>query len=485
MNKSKIVQILNGFSPKEIKEFEKFVVSPYFNTGRNAEGLFNILKEYYPDFESPDLERELVFERLFPGEKFVEKKFKNVTSALTQLADRFLVNERLRNDPVEFEQLLYKEYWERENYKPFLSILNSLEKRIEKLPFDRKNAFLVEEGIASYRYSYYLKLSRPDKAIPFIGESSEYNSLSFLIKFIKSFMLSHTAVITYNTPVKNTLFEVFRNGLDLDKIIAGLRKSKYRYLWLLELYYYTLKTYTDLNDVKSFKKARDIFNKHIDKFSRYEKYFIFNDFYGFCVRQFSRGNTNFLSTEFEICKQQKNENALTISDSASLDLMFFRNFVYTALKAKEYDWLEEFVNDCAIMMPPDGRDSMRDFTLARLEFERGNFDKALEHASNIQYEIFTYKLDVKNLLLLTYYELELFDQAESLIDTYKHYITTMKEFSPAYLKKFKDFIKIYSLLFKARTSGKTQDSDLLLKKAEDIKVLPSRAWFVQKIKELQ
>ena len=485
MNKSKIVQILQCFSPKEIKEFEKFVVSPYFNTGRNAEGLFNILKEYYPDFESDDLDREVVFKKLFPGEKFVEKKFKNVTSALTQLADRFMVNERLRNDPVEFEQLLYKEYWDRENYKPFLSILNSLEKRIEKLPFDRKNAFLVEEGIASYRYSHYLKLIRPDKAIPLIGESSEYSSLSFLIKFIKSVMYSHTAVITFNTPVKNTLFEEVRDGLDLDRIIAGLRKSKYRYLWLLELYYYTLKTYSDLNDVKSFKKAREIFNKHKEKFSRFEKHYILMDLYSHCIRQFSSGNIDFIRDEFEICKQLKDENALTDSEDTSILLIHFRNFVYTALKAKEYDWLEEFVNDCAMMLAPDGRDSMRDFTLARLEFERGNFNKALEYASGIQYEIFTYKLDVKNLLLFIYYELELFDQAESLIDTYKHYITHMKEFSPAYMKKFKDFIKIYSLLFKARTSGKTQDPDLLLKKAEDIRVLPSRAWFVQKIKELQ
>lgn len=486
MNKSKIVQILQCFSPKEIKDFEKFVASPYFNTGRNAEGLFNILKEYYPDFESNDLDREVVFKKLFQGEKFVEKKFKNVTSALTQLADRFLVNEKLKRDPVEFELLLFKEYWDRENYKPFLNTLNSLEKKIDEMAFDHRKAFLSKERIVAYWFSYYLKIGRPDKGIPLISKASEYNTLSFLMRFLRSIInKEYKTPGTYKSYTENVLLEEVWSGMDIDKIIAGLRKRNYQFLWLLELYYYIFKFYSSVDDVESFQKARDIFNKHIDKFSRYEKHFILNDFHAFCIRQFSKGNTDFLPVEFEICKQQKNENALTTSDSASMELLHFRNFVYTALKAKEYDWLEEFINDCAPLMKPDGRDSMKNFALARLEFERCDFDKALEYASKIQYDIFTYKLDVKNLLLLTYYELELFDQAESLIDTYKHYITHIKEFSPAYMKKFKDFIKIYSLLFKARTSGKTQDPDLILKKAEDIKVLPSRAWFVQKIKELQ
>ena len=189
--------------------------------------------------------------------------------------------------------------------------------------------------------------------------------------------------------------------------------------------------------------------------------------------------------EFEICKISKKENALTTSDDESYNLMNYRNVLYTALKVKEYEWLEEFINDCSPMLHPDNRESMKNFSLARLEFERDNFEKALEYASKIQYDSFTYKLDVKNLLLLTYYELELFDQAESLIQTYRHYVKHNKDFSRAYMVKFKNFIDIYSGLFKARSTGNTKDLDLLLKKAESLDILPSSAWFKAKIKELQ
>ena len=167
------------------------------------------------------------------------------------------------------------------------------------------------------------------------------------------------------------------------------------------------------------------------------------------------------------------------------EIIRFRNTVNAALKVKEFNWLETFIEDCIPKLLPQHRASMKSFSLGRLEFERGNFEKALEHASKIQFDMFTYKIDVKNLLLLTYYELELFDQAEYLIDTYKHYVKHTKDYSQGFLRQYKNFIDIYNSLLKIRSSVKTKNADLLLKKAEDTDVLPFRAWFIKKIKQLQ
>ena len=457
---SKLTQILKTFSPEEFKNFEKFVVSPYFNTGRNAEGLYSILKPHYPDFSSPELDRKLVFRNFYPGEKFNEMKFKNLSTALTRLAEQFMVIERLKAEPIEFEKMLMKDYFYRENYKSFTGTAASLEKKIDKSPFDRLSTFNDKDLITIFKYSYFLKFNLHDKAIPLIGESAEFNTAFFLIKFIKNIIYYHRAQGTYQAGMENDLVNAVRNNIDLDNIMADMREKKYPYLWLLEMYYYSLRFYIDLDDVDSFYKAWDIFNKHKEKYSRYEKHYILEDFYSYCIRRFSRGDKNFVQMEFEICKLMKEENALTEADNVSYDIMRFRNVIYTAQKVKEYKWLEEFINDCSPMLHPDNRESMKNFSLARLEFERGNFEKALEYASTIRYDSFTYKLDVKNLLLLTYYELELFDQAESLIQTYRHYVKHNKDFSRAYMVKFKNFIDIYSGLFKARSTGNTKDIDL-------------------------
>ncbi|MCB0722604.1 MAG: hypothetical protein KDC42_09890 [Ignavibacteriae bacterium] len=485
MENSKIVQILQTFSPKEINEFGKFVNSPYFSTGRNADGLFNILKNYYPDFDSPELDRTLVFKKLFPGEKFNEKKFKNVTSALVKLAEQFAVYERFKKDSFETELMLSKDYFYRENFKQFYGTLSALEKKIDKLPFNRMRTFKDKETITTYKYSYYLKFNQFDRAIPLMGKTAEYGTLSFLIMFIKSLIYREKVDGLFKNSIHNPLVDEVRDVLDLKKIIAGLRKRKYPYLWLIELYYYALRFSSNYEDVDAFYKARKVFNEHIEKYSRFEKHFILEDLGAFCIVRGRHGDTSFYRDEFEICKQTKDENALTPDDNMTYEIIKFRNTVYSALKVREFDWLEEFINDCVPLLLPQHRKSMKNFSLARLEFERGNFEKALDLTSKIQYDMFTYKLDVKNLLLLTYYELELFDQAESLIAAYKQYIKYTKDYSQKFLRPFKNFIDIYNSLFKVRTTGNTKDIGLLLKKAEDIDVLPSRKWFLIKIKELQ
>ncbi|MCB0720957.1 MAG: hypothetical protein KDC42_01530 [Ignavibacteriae bacterium] len=485
MENSKVIQILRTFSPKEINEFEKFVASPYFSTGRNADGLFNILKNYYPAFDSPELDRELVFKKLFPGEKFNQKKFVNVASALVQLAEQFIVYERFKKDSFEVDLTLSKEYFYRENFKLFYSTISALQKKTDKLPFNRERTFKDKEVISRYEYSYYLKFYQYDKAIPLMGKTAEYSTLYFIIMFIKSLCYKLKAQDLLKSSIENPLVEVVFDGLDLEKIMESLRKRNYEYIWLLELYYYTYRFHSDYDDVDSYYMARKGFNQHKEKYSRFEKHFILEDFLSFCIKRTSMGDSSFTREKFEVCKQIKDENALTVDDNMTYELIKFRNTFYAALKAKEFDWLEEFIKDCVPMLLPQHRKSMKNFSLSRLEFERGNFEDALTFASKIKYDMFIYKLDVKNLLLLIYYELELFDQAESMIDTFKHFIKNNKDYSKEFLARFKDFIDVYTSLFKARSTGKIKDVDLLLKKTEDINALPFRTWFLTKIKEFQ
>ena len=73
MKNSRLIKILKTFSKEEFREFEKFTASPYFSTGRNLVPFLNILKKYYPAFDSDEFTNEKIFSGLFPGKKFNEK----------------------------------------------------------------------------------------------------------------------------------------------------------------------------------------------------------------------------------------------------------------------------------------------------------------------------------------------------------------------------------------------------------------------------
>lgn len=74
MQKSKLITLLKTFSKEEMKNFDKFISSPYFSRGRNLKPLYNVLKKYHPSFDSPHFTEEKIFNKLYPKKKFDGKK---------------------------------------------------------------------------------------------------------------------------------------------------------------------------------------------------------------------------------------------------------------------------------------------------------------------------------------------------------------------------------------------------------------------------
>ena len=124
---------------------------------------------------------------------------------------------------------------------------------------------------------------------------------------------------------------------------------------------------------------------------------------------------------------------------------------------------------------------MHYFSYSYYYFETGHFIKALENLNKIEYQLCTFKTDVKNTLLKIYYELDYFEQATSTIDTYKHFITNTNEIPDEYRDYHRKFVKIYNELLKAKMN-KTGVEDKLLFNNEDS--YPEKDWLMKKAKEI-
>ncbi len=61
MQKSSLITILRTLTPQEFREFGEFVKSPYFNKNEKVITLYNVLKKYFPGFDSGSLTKEKVF----------------------------------------------------------------------------------------------------------------------------------------------------------------------------------------------------------------------------------------------------------------------------------------------------------------------------------------------------------------------------------------------------------------------------------------
>ncbi len=94
MKKSKLITLFSIFTKEEMKSFEKFIVSPYFNNERNFKPLYKILKSYYPEFDNPNLTEEKIFKKLYPGKTYNKKSavsLRVIESQMANMAEKFLV----------------------------------------------------------------------------------------------------------------------------------------------------------------------------------------------------------------------------------------------------------------------------------------------------------------------------------------------------------------------------------------------------------
>jgi len=161
--------------------------------------------------------------------------------------------------------------------------------------------------------------------------------------------------------------------------------------------------------------------------------------------------------------------------------MKFRNTYLTAFTLNEYEWIENFIKDYGKEIIESDRENAIRIANAQLEFERGNYEKVLESVAGINADHAYSKIDIRNLTVMSYYELNHIESALSMIDSYRHFINNSSNLSEIFRESHLRFVNSLNslIIFK----GKGQSEKLLELKD---KLLPFRndrrvRWLMEKI----
>jgi hypothetical protein len=484
MNNSKAFQILSTFSNEEMRAFSRFIESPYFSPGKDTQRLFSYIKKYYPGFGDGALERGKVFKKLFPGEQYNEKKVKNLLSDLIRLAEQFLAHNYLKSNDAEAVMFLAEQYKEKKNDKLFFKTLKTLEDKVQDTLFNSKNSYKYEEEAEHLKAEYYIGQNDFDKYVASWQKYTEYLTASFLVRYFRKLRDKHILKDGYNTDFQNTLFNSVLESTDFDKMISILREKNYEGLWLIEIYYLIYKLVDDWQNESHIETLKKVFYANIEKFSRLENFYITNDMIDYWNMKAEFEHKNNEAEVFEIYDERLKRGIYSASEEGVMSIVLYRNTMVVALNLHKLEWLENFINNYTEKLKPEYRDNMLSLARANINFSRGDFDKALTEIGKVQYDFFMYKLDVKNLMLRIYYELGLYDQAYSLIDAYRHFISNTDEISAKYKKLHGSFLRYYSKVLNAASSGKTKDMDYLLKEMKDDEAFTSKKWLTGKAEKL-
>ena len=92
LKKSRIILLITTLSSLEMKRFNRFLQSKYFNKNPDLIKLFEVLYKYYPEFNSTQFTEQYIFKQVYGKGRYNTANIQDAFSKLLRLLESFLID---------------------------------------------------------------------------------------------------------------------------------------------------------------------------------------------------------------------------------------------------------------------------------------------------------------------------------------------------------------------------------------------------------
>ena len=485
MNSLKIFRLLSIISKEEWKDLEKFVCSPYFNKGRNFQPLLRILKEHHPDFDSPKLTKKFIYGKLYRGKSYNESVINTVFSGLGMLCEEYLLQVNFRENQQREIRLL-KEYSKRGYELKAKGLCRSIEIEIADSPVSSKRFFENLDRIDAVQSHYAMNYDKEKRAGAL--NSGIKNLICFMM--IQSFIFEKEIMLYggryTDSDFRNTLSGKLLSSIDFEKLLGIIEKEKDDSFVILKLYHLLVKQLSQIDDDGIFYEIKNILNQYRDILDDESVKKLFLNLVSICNMKNNIGKKEFMKEGYQIMKELSDTGFYDkLEESTHFPPSHFRNIVKAGIALDDLQWVEKFVRDNAHKLEHSQISALQNYSLAKIEFARRNFDRALEHLGKTDTENFIFKLDIRKLTAMIYYETDSFINLHSLLNAYFQIVTRKGKTNESILLRHKSFIK-YLRKIEALKNG-SKDLFALRSLQQSLKAdnVSEKVWLSEKIMEIK
>lgn len=472
MYKSKLIAALRSMTNKELKWFEQYISSPFFNKNEKVLQLFSILKKYHPEYEEEKVQMEKIFPKIFPKEKLDEQKLRYVMTDLTKLAEDYLAYLEFDKNEVYKKHLLLSAYDNRNLEKYFSSTLDEVNNLQKKSPYRDVNFYFNQHLLEDD--SYLHSLAQAQRAIN--------TSLQEAVDNLDLYYLSSR--LRYNCAIlsRQDLLQEKYNNLFLNEILTFLSKTNLENIPSVSIYHGITMLYIAFEDEEHYRKLKILLDAYGNQFPPDELKDMFTHALTYCSRKINAGKINFLDEMLELYKSMIEKEI--IFENGYISPTNFKNIVTLALRSGQLAWTENFIPEYKNRITPEFRDSTYAYNLANLHYFKKEFSKALKLMQTVELNDIYFHLDAKVLLLKTYYELDEAEPFYSLVDAFTNYLKRNKLISDVQRSVYLNFVRYAKKLMQLRLGSKFSPAEL----REEMKKLQGVAnlqWLLEKMDELE
>lgn len=485
MHKTSFLEILRVLDKEELKRFESFLSSPYFNTRNNVIKLFEIVKKYAPEFDHKLLDKEELWKKLFPDKKYNYGIIKNIIYDITKLAERFLEVEVLNSDEMQRMKNLLSKLSDKHLEAIFLNKYNSFEKNFLKSSKFYYGYF--EDYTELKKYRFVVETFNPKiRSKLFSTGIAELMIFDFMSKFSINFNNVYVEESEHNEVPDNEFIRLFSKAVftnkELDKFLETYSAGQDKNYKTAIIFFRLMKCYLNPQSIDiyfEFKNALFENDRYISESAMRGLYASLGSALDNC-KDVSNINKN--RELYDIIYHMAEKNIFTSEDGKVIPSLYILA-VKTSGYLKEYHFIERLIKDFLPLTDKKFRDNFYQFSLAYLYYSKNEYDKSLECSNKISIDSFQMKFFLRNLQIILSYEKNDYNMFLYLNDSYRHFLSKNKSVSESYKKSNMKFLNYTNSLFKIRESDDKSEIGFI-KNSLPGDVVVNKYWLIEKLDEL-
>lgn len=478
MTENNLITLLKSFSKGEIKEFDKFLRSPYFTEGKNIRSkilydYFCLLKNYYPKFLNENLTNEAMFEKLYQGKKYNDVLMRRLNSDLTKLTERFLSQVEFEKNEVKVRASLLQQVSDRKLEKHFIKKFNEMLNFLSKLEKDEDYFFETYNTWKNY-WNFNFSSKNVYKLEDSIKNVNSYFNYATLVSLrIYLWALSVSNMIN----LKNEMYL-------FDEILRHVKNNYKRYYEIPQiLFYYNLIMLMTNKDERFFEELKHLKERYYNILSSLDKFNMFIMMANYCNEMIFDGKFIYRKERFILDNECFSNGLFEVA--GGIHIFQFISAAKNAIKLGEYSWTEKICSDFIDRVVPSDKEFCINYVKADICLAKKKYELALQYLSKLNPEHSNTKQYIRNLMISIYYEMNEDNAVLSLVDTSKHFIHNDKYISSLIKERFLNFVKLTEQLIKTRENPEQYPVFQLIKKLNASLNVQDKDWLLEKINEIK
>ncbi len=441
MKNSKLIKVLTVLTPTEFRQFYRYLRSPFFTQSEDALLLYDYIRKHYPTFQAKSLERQFVFTKLFPNQKYNGAKFSSLLLKLTKILEDYLIFLKFQQDEFEKKKMLTQIYGERNIHDVFKQKTEELLEELAHQPYRGTDFFYSKYFL---QQDYYLNVHTPKQGdtLKFLKDAIENLESFFSLEYLK-----------LGIDLKNRErifsechdFEVNPQFISLknQNILYSLLKKG---ICLLE---------TDNETI--FFQIKSSFLENIEKIPPSDCMTIFQILLNFAMQQLPVAEEKYIQEVFSLLKIGISTKLL-FSNTKITDQTFL-NLVMTGAKLKEFDYVEHFIIENEQYLAVKNRVDVIQFAKSYLHFIKREYEQVIDLLISFNFSSILNKINAKLLLIRTYYHISednptYLQVVHSNCEAFEKFVLREKQIHPLKKEAINNFIFLLKKIIKYQTPHK-------------------------------